>query len=113
ILADIPGLIEGAHQGRGLGHDFLRHIERTRLLFHLVDMGGYEGKDPVETVRSINAELKLHSSRLAKKPMVLVATKMDLTGAKEQARVLKTRFNKTKVFPISAVTGEGVDKLLA
>ena len=113
VIADIPGLIEGAHEGRGLGHDFLRHVERTRMLFHLVDIGGIDGADPVQTLKSIVQELKLYSSKLAKKPGVIVATKMDLTDADANLKKLKANCKKTKIFPISAVTGEGLDKLLA
>ena len=79
VLADIPGLIEGAHEGKGLGHDFLRHIERTRMLFHLVDIEGFNGIPAVDCVKMVNEELRMHSEALLKKPMViLVVNKMDL-----------------------------------
>ncbi len=113
VLADIPGLIEGAHAGRGLGHDFLRHVERTRLLFHLVDASGFDGKDPVKNVRMLNQELQLFSPKLMKKPMVIVLNKMDITGAEKTLTTMKKHFKKLKITPISAVTGEGVDRLLA
>ena len=113
MIADIPGLIEGAHEGRGLGHDFLRHIERTRILFHLVDVYGYQGHDAVACVKIINAELKQHSPILAKKPMILVVNKMDLTGADKVLAQLKKAYKKMKIFPISAATGEGLTPLLA
>lgn len=113
VFADIPGLIEGAHSGKGLGHDFLRHIERTRILFHLVDVGGFEDLSPSQAVTMINDELRLYSPRLMKKPMVLVVNKMDLTDANAALKTLKKKFKKTKIFAISGVSGEGVDALLA
>lgn len=113
ILADIPGLIEGAHAGKGLGHDFLRHIERTRMLFHLVDVNGYEDQDAVTAIRMINKELALYSPVLAKKEMVIVANKMDLTGADKALSALRRKIRKYKIFPVSGVTGEGMDALLA
>jgi len=113
VIADIPGLIEGAHEGRGLGHDFLRHIERTRILFHLVDVYGYQGNDAVSCVKIINAELKQHSPILAKKEMILVVNKMDLTGADKILSELKKAYKKMKIFAISAATGEGLQPLLA
>lgn len=113
VLADIPGLIEGAHAGKGLGHDFLRHIERTRVLFHVVDMSGFDGKDPYDTIQMIEAELKAYSPKLLKKPTILVANKMDVTGADEALNVLKKKLKKTKIYAISAATGEGMDPLLS
>ena len=112
-MADIPGLIEGAHSGRGLGHEFLRHIERTRLLLHVVDMSGFDGKDPLNSIKMINDELRQHSPKLMKKPMVIVANKMDLTGADDAVKALKKKWKKTRIFPVSAATGEGMDALLA
>ncbi|MFA5974984.1 MAG: GTPase ObgE [Elusimicrobiota bacterium] len=113
IFADIPGLIEGAHAGKGLGHDFLRHIERTRILFHMVDVFGFGPDDAATTIKVIDQELKLYSPILMKKPMVLVVNKMDLTGADQALAQLKKKFKRARFFPISAVTGEGVDALLA
>ncbi len=113
VLADIPGLIEGAHSGKGLGHDFLRHIERTRILFHLVDMSGFDGRDPYESIKMIEAELKAYSPKLLKKPIILLANKMDTTGAEEALEALKKKLKRTKIYPISAATGAGVDPLLA
>ena len=81
VMADIPGIIEGAHQGVGLGTDFLRHIERTRLLIHMVDAAGVDGRDPVEDYYTINRELELYSSELAKRPQIVVANKCDLPEA--------------------------------
>lgn len=113
VLADIPGLIEGAHAGKGLGHGFLRHIERTRFLFHLVDVFGFGDDDAAVTIQMIDQELKLYSPALMKKPMVLVVNKMDLTGADEALARLKKKFKRARFFPISAVTGQGLDALLA
>jgi GTPase len=113
IFADIPGLIEGASEGKGLGHDFLRHIERTRMLFHMVDVYGFQGKDAVESIQVINKELKEYSDILPKKPTVIVINKMDLTGADEILAKVKKKFKKAKIFAISAATGQGVDALLA
>lgn len=113
VFADIPGLIEGAHKGRGLGHDFLRHIERTRILFHLVDLFETDSQDAAQRVKLINEELKLYSAKLMKKPMVIVANKMDLTDSDKMLKALKKKMPKAKIFPISAATGEGIDALLA
>jgi GTP-binding protein len=113
VVADIPGLIEGAHEGKGLGHEFLRHIERTRLLFHLVDPYGFGDHDDETTIKIINRELAEHSPVLARKPMILVLNKMDLTGAKDVLSKLKKKFKKNPIYAISAATGDGVDKLLA
>jgi GTP-binding protein len=113
VFADIPGLIEGAHEGRGLGHDFLRHVERTRLLMHLVDINGFQEKDPIKNVRLVNQELKLYSQILAKKPMVIVANKVDVGGGEKAVASLKRHFKTKKVFGISAVSGEGINSLLA
>ncbi len=113
VIADIPGLIEGAHEGRGLGHDFLRHIERTRMLFHMVDVYGYQGQKAADCIKVINEELRQYSPILAKKPMVLVINKMDLTGAEEILSGLKKKFKKIKTFAVSAATGLGLNALLA
>jgi GTP-binding protein len=113
VLADIPGLIEGAHAGKGLGHDFLKHIERTRVLFHVVDLSGFDGKDPYASIQMINKELKAYSPKLLKKPTVIVANKMDVTGADESLEKLKKKCKKAKIFAISAATGKGLDPLLA
>ena len=113
VFADIPGLIEGAHAGKGLGHDFLKHVERTRILFHLVDLSGFDGRDPYDVYKMINKELELHSAKLLKKPTIIVANKMDVTGADEALAVLKKKLKRIKVFPISAATGVGIDALLA
>lgn len=113
VVADIPGLIEGAHQGAGLGHEFLRHVERTRVLIHVVDMAGSEGRDPLEDFKAINKELEAYNPDLAHRPQVVAANKMDLAGATENLQRLKHALGEeTEVFPISAVTGEGIEPLL-
>lgn len=109
VMADIPGLIEGAHLGAGLGTDFLRHIERTRLLVHMVDINPLEG-DPVEDYRVIRRELKQYSALLARKPEIVVANKMDLTDSAERLKAF-TKAVKVEVVAISAVTGAGLDEL--
>jgi GTP-binding protein len=112
IVADIPGLIEGAHAGHGLGHEFLRHVERTRLLVHLVEAMPVDGSDPAANYRAIRGELELYSPALAARPELVVMTKMDLTGASEA----RDRFERTlgrDALAISAVTGQGIPALLA
>lgn len=113
VVADIPGLIEGAHAGAGLGHEFLRHIERTRILVHVVDMAGSEGRDPIEDFKTINKELEAYNPILAKRPQVVAANKMDLPGAEENFSRFKTEITEDiDMFPISAVTGQGIDPLM-
>ena len=120
VMADIPGLIEGASQGIGLGHDFLRHIERTKVLVHVVDAASVEGRDPVEDIRTINAELKAYNPSLLERPQVIAAHKVDSiynTGAEDwedPVERLKREFEPEgiQVFAISAVTGQGVKELL-
>lgn len=113
VAADIPGLIEGAAEGAGLGHDFLRHIERTRLLLHVVDISGSEGRDPVEDFKKINAELAGYSQKLAALPQVVALNKCDVYGAEENLKVFKRKYGKKyKIFPITAVSGEGLQPLL-
>ncbi|HHY37078.1 MAG TPA: GTPase ObgE [Firmicutes bacterium] len=113
VLADIPGLIEGAHRGAGLGHEFLRHLERTRLLIHVLDLAAVEGRDPVQDFYIINEELDRYSRELAALPQVVAANKMDLPQAKENLFLLREKLEpEYEIFPISAVTGEGVDRLL-
>lgn len=113
VLADIPGLIEGAHEGRGLGDEFLRHIERTRVLVHLVDVNGSDGKTPLQTFRALHRELKAYSPALLKKPMIVAVTKADLGDAEASLKKLKRSLGKTPAFIISAVSGVGIDRLLA
>ena len=113
VAADIPGLIEGAAEGAGLGHDFLRHIERTRLLLHVVDISGSEGRDPVEDFKKINAELAGYSQKLAALPQVIALNKCDVYGAEEHLAAFKKKYGKKyKIFPITAVSGEGLQPLL-
>jgi GTP-binding protein len=111
VVADIPGLIEGAHAGHGLGHEFLRHVERTHLLVHLVEAVPLDGSDPLQNYRTIRNELAQYSPRLAERPELLVATKMDVTGAEEARQRLQTELNR-EVPGISAVTGRGIPQLL-
>ncbi len=115
VMADIPGLIEGAADGVGLGHDFLRHVERTKLILHLVDAAGSEGRDPVEDYHKINVELKKYSEKIARRTQILVANKMDLPGAEEHLPELRKLAEEEgmKLFPISAVTHAGVDDLIS
>lgn len=115
VMADIPGLIEGAADGAGLGHDFLRHVERTKVILHVVDASGVEGRDPVEDYHRINAELKKYSEKIARRPQILVANKMDLPGAGENyARLEKLAAAEgIAIFPVSAATREGMAALIA
>lgn len=113
VAADIPGLIEGAAEGAGLGHDFLRHIERTRMLVHVVDISGVEGRDPWEDFKKINAELKEYSEKLASLPQLVALNKCDIYGAEENLKAFKKKCRgKYKLFPITAVTGEGTRELI-
>ncbi|MDE5943419.1 MAG: GTPase ObgE [Clostridia bacterium] len=113
VAADIPGLIEGAAQGAGLGHDFLRHIERTRMLLHVVDISGSEERDPVDDFKKINAELSGYSKTLAALPQIIALNKCDVYGAEENVKVFKKKYGrKYKIFPITAVTGEGTKELI-
>ncbi|MDR3589305.1 MAG: GTPase ObgE [Negativicutes bacterium] len=114
VLADIPGLIDGAHEGKGLGHDFLRHIERTRVIIHVLDVSGLEGRDPVEDYHKINDELKLYNERLASRPQIVAANKMDLPQAREHFQQVADYLAKEgrEVYPISAATGEGLPQLM-
>ncbi len=111
VVADIPGLIDGAHQGKGLGDRFLRHIERTRLLVHIIDVFGYRDATLQEKYRAINEELKSYSHVLAGKEQIVVANKIDLTDAGKKLKGFPSSIGK-RVYCISAVTGEGVDKLM-
>ena len=114
VVADIPGIIEGAHEGKGLGHQFLRHIERTRLLIHLVDMTSVNEDAPLLNFDTVNRELLAYASRLAEKPQVVVATKMDVPAAKQAWERFQPAIAALglPVIAISAVTGEGVGTLL-
>lgn len=113
VLADLPGLIEGAHEGVGLGHQFLRHIERTRVIIHIIDMSGMEGRDPYEDYETIHEELKQYNLRLTERPQIIVANKMDMPDAEENLRAFKEKFDEDAlIFPISAITRQGLDDLL-
>lgn len=117
IIADIPGLIEGASEGVGLGHEFLRHIERTRVIIHIVDAASTEGRDPVEDIYKINTELEAYNQEIASRPQVIAANKIDCIYNNEEEdpiQRLKQEFESKgiKVYPISAVTGQGVRELL-
>ncbi len=117
VVADVPGLIEGAHAGAGLGHQFLRHLERTRVLVHLVDpLAPGEGRSPKADLDAIDRELKLYSPELAAKPQIVAVTKMDVPEARakvaELRKALSRRKRKPEILAISAVTGEGMDQLL-
>ena len=110
-LADIPGLIEGAHQDVGLGHDFLRHIMRCRVLLFVVDTAGTEGRDPVADLETVRKEVSLYSDELAKRPWCILANKTDLPESAEHLKNLKERFKRVKIHPVSATSGAGLDKL--
>lgn len=112
VAADIPGLIEGAADGAGLGHDFLRHIERTRMLVHVVDVSGMEGRDPYEDFKKINRELKEYSEKLASLPQIVALNKCDVYGAEENVKEFKKKCRKYKKYQITAVTGEGTRELI-
>ena len=110
-IADIPGLIEGAHRNVGLGHDFLRHITRCQLLVFVVDVAGSEGRSPVEDLQNLRREIDLYDRRLSKRPWFIVANKIDLPSAQENLDPMRKRFRSTKMIPVSAETGEGIDGL--
>ena len=110
-VADIPGLIEGAHRGLGLGHEFLRHITRCRVLVFVVDVAGSEGRNPVEDLQNLRWEIDLYDPTLSSRAWLVVANKMDLPGAKENLKVVQERFPKIQILPISAAKGEGIDAL--
>mgnify|MGYP000355761378 FL=1 len=114
VMADLPGLIEGAAQGKGLGHQFLRHIERCRVIVHIVDMGAVDGRDPYEDYVTINKELGEYQYRLLERPQIVVANKMDEDGAEENlVRFKKQVGEDVKIFPISAIIHDGVDQVLS
>jgi GTP-binding protein len=110
-IADIPGLIEGAHRGLGLGYEFLRHITRCRILVFVIDVAGSEGRDPVEDLRNLRREIDLYDPALSSRPWLVVANKMDLPYAKKNLEAVQERFPKTKIIPTSAEKGEGMDAL--
>ncbi len=112
VMADLPGLIEGASQGKGLGHQFLRHIERCRVIVHIIDMSGSEGRDPYEDYVTINKELGEYEYRLLERPQIIVANKMDGDEAEENLNKFKEKLGDQKVFPIIAPIHEGIDAVL-
>ncbi len=117
VIADIPGLIEGASEGVGLGHEFLRHIERTKVIIHVVDAAGTEGRDPIQDIETINKELEAYNPQIASRPQVIAANKMDALSPEAQNEVLAVLQKEfepkgIKVYPISAVSGQGLQELL-
>jgi GTP-binding protein len=112
VMADLPGLIEGAHEGVGLGHQFLRHVERTRLIVHVIDMAATDGRDPYEDYKQINQELKLYNVKLEERPQIIAANKMDLPEAEENLARFRERVPDVPIFPISAATKQGVQELM-
>jgi len=116
VMADLPGLIEGAHEGVGLGHEFLRHVERTRIIIHVVDMAGSEGRDPFEDWVKINDELKLYNAALAERPQIVAANKMDMPEAEENLAKFREQVQSLRpdieIMPISSLTRQGVQELL-
>jgi GTP-binding protein len=113
VIADIPGLIEGASQGIGLGHEFLRHVERTKVLLHIIDISGQEGRDPVEDFYKINEELKTYSEKLPLKKQIIVLNKTDLPNVEENVNRIKEALgDKYVIYEISAITGKGLEKVL-
>ncbi|SJZ99146.1 GTPase ObgE [Anaerorhabdus furcosa] len=112
VMADLPGLIEGASEGKGLGHQFLRHIERCRVLVHVIDMGGHDGRDPIEDYRIINKELEQYHLRLTERPQVVIANKMDLDAAEENLKRFKEAYPNIEIFPTVTIIHEGLDQVL-
>ena len=113
VMADIPGLIEGAHLGQGLGHEFLRHVERTRVIIHVLDVAQSEGRDVLEDFRIINNELFQYSEKLSRRKQIIAANKMDLTGAGENLEKLQEELgSQYEIFPVSAATGQGLEALV-
>lgn len=110
-IADIPGLIEGAHEGHGLGHEFLRHITRCRILLFVLDIAGSEGRSPIEDLQQLRREIDLYDPTLSARPWFAIANKMDLSGAEENLRLLRKRFPKIDIAEVSAAKGEGIDAL--
>jgi GTP-binding protein len=114
ILADIPGLIEGAHEGAGLGIQFLRHIERTKILIHLLDLSPMTQRNPIEDYEAMNRELKSYNEELSKTPQIVALNKIDITEAREELETIEKHFSELgiKTFPISSATGEGTKELV-
>jgi GTP-binding protein len=118
VMADLPGLIEGAHEGVGLGHEFLRHVERTRVIIHVIDMSASEGRDPFDDWLKINAELVLYNEKLADRPQIIAANKMDMPESEEQLELFKQQLEEVRgdreyeIVPISSLTRQGIQELL-
>jgi len=112
VMADLPGLIEGASEGHGLGHKFLRHAMRTKVIAHVIDISGSEGRDPIEDYELILNEIKEYDNHLSNKPSVIVANKMDIEGSKENLKKFKTKYPDLTVYEISAATNQGIKELL-
>ncbi|PWA10718.1 GTPase ObgE [Pueribacillus theae] len=113
VIADLPGLIEGAHEGVGLGHQFLRHIERTRVIVHVIDMSGTEGRDPYDDYVTINEELRQYNLKLTERPQIIAANKMDIPGSEENLKQFKEKMkDDSPIFSISAITKKGLRDLL-
>ncbi|RMD46830.1 MAG: Obg family GTPase CgtA, partial [Aquificota bacterium] len=113
ILADIPGLIEGASEGAGLGHEFLRHIERTKFLVHVIDISDFREREPIEAFKTINKEMENYDPKLLEKPQIVVGNKIDMLSNKEEIEKFKKEFEKLgyKFIPVSLITNEGVEEL--
>lgn len=112
VMADLPGLIEGASQGKGLGHQFLRHIERCRVIVHVIDMGANDGRSPIQDYKIINDELKQYEYRLLERPQVVLANKMDLDDAPQNLELFKKAYPNVEVFEVTTLIGEGLDRVL-
>ncbi len=112
VMADLPGLIEGASTGVGLGHKFLRHAMRTKVIAHVIDMGASEGRNPIEDYESILKELSSYDESLLRKPQIIIANKMDLDNASDNLKLFKERFKDVEVFPISSIFEDGLDLLI-
>lgn len=113
VVADIPGLIEGAHKGAGLGIQFLRHIERTRILLHLIDASEIDPDHPLSVYETINTELALYNETLAKKPQIVVLNKLDIPGASERAEMFRAAAKGMQVMSVSAATRDGIEALIS
>jgi GTP-binding protein len=114
VIADIPGLIEGAHKGAGLGHRFLKHVERTDLLLHFIDLSFVPDRDPIQEYEALNKELALFNEEMLDKRQIVVVNKIDLPNVRQHLSEIQPYFEKKgiKLFPVSAVTGEGIEELL-
>lgn len=112
VVADLPGLIEGASLGEGLGDQFLKHIERTRVIAHIIDMGSFEGRNPYEDYLLINKELFNYNPKIMDKPQIIIANKMDIPGAEDNLKEFKTKVSDVEIFPVSAMNNEGMDVVL-